>query len=462
MQSQAQPGSIETAVGNGDCAFNAFALGFGDPAVLAKVQLADDNYFVVQASRALALRTTTWSELKTAILRSDRLQLQLALAPLLRQIAIQTIINDRLEKQKHLTLTKIALAVEFKNYIRLKNDATHPNINNESVGDIFFPHQFIKNKFAKLHAKPARTNVTLLQNWWNTEGHDKFLHEMESNGVNAGDLELAALGRFFGSVNLNVRSIARNINTQIYHADGHIPQALQNIRGLDRALVDRNVIYQDTSWKKLTRTELTARLSAVPQQREVCDIIKTLPRKRDPVPAQLGAETLDQLYARGIIDKTKKVFALNINVPAVVLQRVGEIAQKDLVIHAWENTYKEAATISLQNENAVHWNTVHVAVLPNPPKATATAKKAVPYQATEYEKEINKAANKVFDLLNRERSPTTEQEIKKHFEKAYDDLSNVLQEFQAKRRDIGFFKQAKENILQEAEQNVSKIRSKRK
>jgi hypothetical protein len=315
---------VETAEGNGNCAFNAFVLGLVDPSVLNNLQpsagaLADGGPFVVQASQALKLNAPySWNTLKTYLLsdhsRVFRLYLQLKLSPLLREIAIGFIVA---EPQQHLALTTPAIQAELDQYFNERTNQEPDDISGNKIGDIFIRHPLIKAQFEVLYQSSLgninAANVSLAQ-WWADKGHKEFLNRMAHPAMNAGDvqlyagdLELAPLGAFFGT-SIRVHSQARKINTTIYHASNPLPLELV---AYARDLTDRGIATNDLppSWTDLPLDELWARLNVVPQYDDLIAHIqntKPMPKIGDELPLNLGMDCLEQLAARGIMNPRRQ------------------------------------------------------------------------------------------------------------------------------------------------------------
>jgi len=199
----------ERAEGNGNCAFNAFVLGFSREDVLThfekKAKLDKNKYdrFVHDASHELNVPTgNLYQEIKK--LRQDedgKITLQEKLAPVMRRLSCELASND--PKREHFNTTKEILSSAFVNY-----NQDSANVNKGDSDDIFTTHKFIRDKFNELSKidSISDTNVyTELEEWWSAKGYNQFLTEMSANQEQwAGDLELKELATFF-NVNLDIK-----------------------------------------------------------------------------------------------------------------------------------------------------------------------------------------------------------------------------------------------------------------
>ena len=450
---------IEKAEADGNCAFNAFALVLCTGNVLSKLSLSDDSQFVVKASQLLNVNPATWPALRKVLTSPSisKIELQTTLAPLLRALSIETVTSNPNENQKHSEATLAPLVVEFSNYLSLKNDPLNPPLNYNNIGDIFYRHGNIRDKFSELQQRLASSSEAALSDeltsWWRSAGHAKFMNNMRQPKVFAGDMELAQLGKYFG-INIFIESRARKMhNVQIHHANGTLTPTLELVPGLRSELANRHIAEADNTWIVISQDDLIKRLSAVPQLVEVEALLATAPRINTRIPDHIDPKTRDELLVRGLIDKTRTLFAMNID-PGFAIPRIRELPQKDLVVKEWNKSYVESPAIFLQNESAVHWNAIHEFRNPVPLPTPNDPKPLVMYQVVEGEKDVNDAINKIYDALNGGNPPLDDKVIKENFEKAFDELSIVLKNFQEKKIDFGLFKQKKEEIVAEVQQNV--------
>jgi hypothetical protein len=490
---------VEIAKGDGNCAFNAFVLGLVDPSVLNNLQpsaeaVADDSFFVINASQALGLETVSWNDLKAHLLSDTtpqfRLHLQKVLAPLLREIAIGFIVA---EPQEHLARTKSAIQAELEKYFIERITQVPGAVNTRNIGDIFIRHRFIQIKFEELYQASPDIDAAQaeLGDWWATpEGQATFLNDMAHPAMNAGDtelyagdLELAPLGAYFGA-SVSVHSEARGINKTIYHASSPLPLLLIADERDGRALADLGITTNDSnrSWTDLSLDDLTARLNAVPQFDELMAYIqntKPMPKIGDVLPPTFGMDCLVQLGVRGILNSGGR---LTID-PAGVsfVNRVVEFATKDRVIQAWTDTYRPAPVVALQNEVAAHWNNLQPVAAAElkpaeaessaavdakesallKPEAKTKTTPAAPYQHTSAEREVNDAVNQAFDLLNKNRPPLSDAQVAARFDHVFNEFSSVLDKFKSKKIDMKLFKQEKKRILSEVSEEVKLARKQR-
>jgi hypothetical protein len=477
---------------------------------------------------------------------ANRATLQSTLSPLLREMAIKRVLYNPDEKNAHLHGTTAAINAELDKYFQERRAHNIHQVRTSVIGDIFIRHPLIKQAFERLYLSNigiAAAQAALSQ-WWADVGHDQFLQRMQKPAVSAGevdlyagDLELAQLGASLG-VNILVQSVARNIDTLIYRANGKMPDELVADA---RILADRGIIDNfGWHWQDLSLAELNARLDAVPQYNDIVNWIaasNAFPQRGDRVPQGLSSASLAQLQARGIVDEAQQYFIVSL-AQQEFMDRIIAVPSKDQVIKAWARTYYPAPMIVLQNEYAAHWNNLRptpagyvveaakgdgncafnafvlglceptvlnrlnladnhpfvieaskrLRVLPatwNNLKnqllqasavvqaAQSTAKTssalttgqhatinsvvkttALPYSPIEGEREVNDAVNEAFDLLNANRPPFSNKQVEKKFEQVFKDFSSLLDDFKNTRIDVGFFKQAKANILNRVQQDI--------
>ena len=189
--------SLEETLGNGNCAFNAFALGWCDAAVLDYLELyhAKLEAFRIHAAAALHLTAeeqNTWQHFKAALLAQrarDKEALQRQLAPVFRHLAIGLI-----------EANPDTLA-EIKEHFLGAFDGF---VSGRLGDDIFIRHPFIRTLFENTRREVAPGGVNqYLSDWWDNTGCTQFLAEMKKDRVWAGDIELGALAKYF-HVNLDV------------------------------------------------------------------------------------------------------------------------------------------------------------------------------------------------------------------------------------------------------------------
>lgn len=168
------------AMGDGNCAYNAFILGFCTPDVLASIDAGAVVEFTILAAPALGLKEEAkWDAVKAEILRLARVDattLQKKLAMAMRQLSIDLINADE------------------NYYTRSREHIMSAMINGD---DVYSRHAFIKKKYNEL-----KDEVAFLA-WWEQSGYQLFLTAMRNDGQWAGGQELSALANYF-DVNFDV------------------------------------------------------------------------------------------------------------------------------------------------------------------------------------------------------------------------------------------------------------------
>ncbi|OGV26247.1 MAG: hypothetical protein A3F18_06045 [Legionellales bacterium RIFCSPHIGHO2_12_FULL_37_14] len=323
-----------SAIGDGNCAFNAFILGLCEEDTLNNIEKvmqsegkdADAHLqtFIELASEVLGVKPPNFATLKGELIRLREEvpeQLQVQLAPIMRQIACDQLMQDEECKQS----TKAALTSAF--WVDALPGA--PRVDRD---DIFNRHQFIKNKFAKIKSAtpPPRqleredrntyldredvkqwqeARIKELNIWWEEEGYGQFINGMRNHAVYAGDLELAQLGQYF-RVNLELSSPVLEPR-DLYRDNGKVPVGLVSNHSEDTRfeLYNRGVVdhivgdHQQFLSLRLANEGLTRRLDCVPDYNKVSAHIKNHQGElRDTeVPKGLSEECLAELKQRGVI-----------------------------------------------------------------------------------------------------------------------------------------------------------------
>jgi hypothetical protein len=94
---------------------------------------------------------------------------------------------------------------------------------------------------------------------------------------------------------------------------------------------------------------------------------------------------------------------------------------------------------------------------------TAVKPKPTSYNAVDGEREVNNAVSEAFDLLQANRPPLNERQIKNKFNEVFNAFSSLLQDFESKRIDFGLFNQRKTQILDAVKQDIAQaVTNKRK
>jgi len=259
---------LEKTEGDGNCAFNAFVLGFCEKSVLdAMVPPTPD--FVQKVNVAFNQPPEqVWEQLKAFLIElrvSDKLRLQKELAKVMRATAIDCLETkvqaDAIQKEAEKEQFSELLSADFDAFKtkgeRLPVFESHTFINDKfteislmadqhaakqaleewwnTVGyhrfyaekdanlsaflgaydnfkarkhddDMFRTHENIFQKYQEVQAMPEEQAYNVLINWWTNEGgRQLFFNKMSQSAVWGGDLELMALGENLG-VNINLYS----------------------------------------------------------------------------------------------------------------------------------------------------------------------------------------------------------------------------------------------------------------
>ena len=147
----------ETTIGQGNCAFNAFALALCDPAVFSQIerslQSANENadgrfsQFIYSASETLRV-DASWAAVKKELLRlheADKHQLQNKIAPILRQLSIDiAVYSPDAVFLKSQTVVQLVSAYSDYQRNKLGKQVTSPD-------DIFSRHSYITDKFYEVY-----------------------------------------------------------------------------------------------------------------------------------------------------------------------------------------------------------------------------------------------------------------------------------------------------------------------
>lgn len=383
--------------------------------VIARGEKPDDVFkkFITDVATAFKLRgDANWESVKAKLLierRQNPTQLQRKLAPILRELAVDLAEQD--EENYKRTLQPIQSA--FNNYLGGKLHLPWA----KTSDDIFAMHSFITKKFAELYGSyhpntrwveaihnrinkksseqvaselAAKESMMLdaLKEWWRMEGYAHFLQEMRKSGKWAGDLELFQLSRYF-NVNLDVyRGEALFSHIRIHY--GEIPAVelhalnlgedeelthqmgapvLRNAEWLGKQLHTRGLGERtDTNdfllYSSPTPDFFTLRLDAVPGSERVLEIIADYERKNPDAKLtsqvfavdETNANSIPELLARDVITHSDHGYKFTDITCATARERVCAIPEKDQLLIAFTTHYEEPPTLSLINNNAIHWN----------------------------------------------------------------------------------------------------------
>lgn len=298
---------VAKALGDGNCAFNAFVLG-----LFEKIHqgIFDSEEAATTQNKILELIQEAYPEqpnesiwnwfkdhLKECNTENSLKNLQEKFAPLMRQKVIYILENDETKKKNYLELTLALLMAEFNKFLENKDDGQD---------DIFRKYKFIKEKFdeiSKLRRIRYHKKNQILK-WWNENGRNKFIEEMGKNGEWVGDLELKILAEYFG-VDFDV---VRNGKTwNLYHDCGALPSGSfseYKIKKFSGYIIEGGPIDE--------------------------------PRR---------------LYFRKINKQKLQYYAgLFLQKKTIILD------QYKLILRLWDQHHKERPTITLINEYGLHWN----------------------------------------------------------------------------------------------------------
>lgn len=304
----------ENALGDGNCAFNAFILAITNKAVLEGIEefLNRDSEaltpdfalapFIRPVAEKLGIdllkieenkeENAQWNAIKDALLKlrtSDKIKLQKDLAPIMRQLAMDRITHDETSHAIHLEGSRNALQSEFKQFLgecrRVASEAkttladaltdenvlgslesAREKVRTRSVGEIFYPHEFIQEQFyGSLLASLVnisnlgigfdpqeedniilQTALANLEDWWKSEGHENFIDAMGASAQSAldtklyaSDLELAPLARFF-NINLTIRHPEFGFNLMVNN-HGAVPMDSPEVKAIGEAYFNQKL-----------------------------------------------------------------------------------------------------------------------------------------------------------------------------------------------------------------------------
>jgi hypothetical protein len=429
---------IVDALPDGDCAYNAFALALCEQAVLKKLtadcispntpdvlyakfikKVSDSKEFKDKVRDSKSVNWAVITSFLAKLRESDKKGLQQFLAPLLRELSIDLIKPDNKEApylaREHKNQTYPRLRDEFSNFLNCKATGRPTSLAN--IGDMFFTHTFIKEKFDELFdEKPILTNVEKekkLLNWWKDTGHSLFLTTMKqpSRGNTeryAGDLELGVLAEYF-QLNCGIIKQGKPSSSMGY-GYGLIPIKKDLKDGYDlltkqlkledekkvspysyadhlsaRGIIIKHKLDDPTKTKPfyevdkpkkehhyeltdLDRNAVEKRLKEIPDRDKAFLKMHSLASSTDatisviPIAGLildttgLSQECMDQLMARGIIVRRADNYCMSVGLNTA-MERMGGItidAALTAFLNEWEKQYKSPVKINLYQTGG-HW-----------------------------------------------------------------------------------------------------------
>lgn len=400
-----------TSKGDGNCAFNAFALALYDEAFLRAIE---DNFvqqgrdvdealegFLEKVSLALKKeKKITWADFKTLYLNSPPDEGQVFLAPILRDLAISHFNQE--QASEDMFTSKLLLEVAFDYYYRTKiNEEKNVPLLDD---DILTTFPFIEKKFSKIVDKKRsqKENFEEVWEWWSkpklsdgganhindvetkaaqanhsdtskhetkrieAEAHRKveasgfqlFLKEMRKNATWAGDLELAKLASYF---NISLLAERKHVlkNYLIFNNYGKVSRAKVGGDEQVKALVLRNVLdpvlaeCHQVAFYRLSREELEKRLAGLKEE-DVSLMTEVFDLDKKTIAKDIFSD-LDELIARGVLSRPDKDGNCKLLMSKDdAINSMLAIDNADVIIDAYTRNYKNTPTMVLENVGG-HW-----------------------------------------------------------------------------------------------------------
>ena len=274
----------EQTTGDGNCAFNAFALALADPIVLegvgAYLQKDDklkvfltflntpdlqNNIFIKKLKEKNSnLNELTWENIQDVISNFENRQtLQAALAPILRQFTAQLIETTTIPSFKEIALVHYrAILTTYKTD---ENEARRTDL--LSQVDPLIANEIKKN-----------ISENNFKEWWNSTGYTLFLKNIETSGQWAGDFELKYLANYFGvelwvHKDLTTRcqnsdsglrgTICLETNNDATHSDAPLAKKLLEYNLIERSQIPDRNNQRTYSLKKKTKKEVEDALKKI-------------------------------------------------------------------------------------------------------------------------------------------------------------------------------------------------------
>lgn len=390
------------AIGDGNCAFNAFALGLTDlivqgkfdekkhPSISKEITEAVQNKIITlfKVNKILDSNNLNWSSIKNYLSQQNTYEkqkaIQLLLAKPLRILAYELNIAN---VQSYASATFESLSEEYERFIKNKFKSEI------KLGDIYTPCKPIRLEFerrfkeyfgngkSEYSAEYLEKSKAGLSVWWglneleSTIGVEAFLNYVKEDGKWAGDLELKTLANYF-NINLNV--MAKRFNSKPYAVHfnyGVVTQQDEPDVFADEDLLsimqEREIIDQFAG-KKISqinflaiasKEELNRLLADVPKFEEIIAYLyKHSDKDSIEVPNEFLIDPIKQvLIARSIIHyhAQDKIWifnkAIELNSLPFLLSAVEE-TKANIIRILYDKYYQHHPVIELVNESATHWD----------------------------------------------------------------------------------------------------------
>lgn len=449
----------ERALGDGNCAFNAFVLGLSQSSVIHGIEknLAAQNKnpdavfaaFVQAAANSLHI-AATWDALKAELLKRpiDEPQkdaFQQRLAPLFRNLSIDLLQADNSNRDNSIE----ALNIEYQNFVYKAL-----GVKGREQGDFCRAHPLVQKKFADLFAAAKSNllakfnvaeyeqakasndakiageledilkkniNISVLDAWWIAEGYDQFCEEMRKPGMHGGDFELEALAKYF-EITLIVRgsndceSMRHSAHGTLIVANNAIARALSD-RGIAR-IKGEQAASVTVELFALDKEEMTSRLNQISHYADVMNyLVNKHPVRGDEISINdFSLDCLEQLKLRGVLSarNNKYYFAVD---ATIAESRINKIDTADDIMVEWSKNYRDAPTIMLSNPHGKHWNNVPLVGAVVPVVSAISS-------LSEDEKKINEIFDAYFEALEKAQPSTDSKTLENKIETALESVES--------------------------------------
>lgn len=363
----------EDTEGDGNCAFNAFALAICNEYIMVQIENAVramganvNDYlqdFIGAVSKVLRVEND-WQSIKAELLKlrkTDKEKLQKILAAILRGISVDIALNkDPYRYLIHQERLYAPFLSAFENHRK-----------SGQFDDVFSRHAFIIEKFDEVLASTSNTlqQDKAIDQWWWKEGYVRFYEQMRHDGVWAGDVDLQRLANYF-QVTLTIIRDDEDMGT---HGNfGYLPflqevVVQKNLSDIYYCLYSRGVIARHQHIENETVSHefniaewrlVAQRLMKVPDYQRVLAFINAHSEnlKKQRVPDDWSKKCIYELIQRNVIgrgaDGKSQVFSLNY---AEALLEIDEIPNLAEVMNACRKHHRERACIVLYNVSGKHW-----------------------------------------------------------------------------------------------------------